>query len=66
MSAAETSPRIVDLSEYRAARNAAAHRGAAPAPYLLWYPGVGYVQVLPTAANLATVAKPLGQNQRRF
>jgi hypothetical protein len=45
MTATQTSNRIVNLAEYRAAQVAAKHRRAAQVPYLLWYPGFGYVRV---------------------
>jgi hypothetical protein len=63
MSDTQTSNRVVDLSEYRAAR-AALKRGAvaAAAPYLLWYPGFGYVEVRPTFSSRATTDLFLGKN----
>jgi hypothetical protein len=63
MSATQRSDRIVNLGEYRAARDAAKRRSSAPTPYLLWYPGVGYMQVLPTVSALAAATTPIGQNQ---
>jgi hypothetical protein len=66
MSAMQVSNRVVDLSEYRAARAAAKRPAATPAPYLLWYPGVGYVQVNPTVAAIAGNGLPVGKNQPRF
>jgi hypothetical protein len=63
MSATQRSNRIVSLSEFRAARDAAKRRNSPPTPYLLWYPGVGYMQVLPTVSGLTAAATPVGQNQ---
>lgn len=51
MSGTPNSNRIVDLAQYRAARAAASRLlTTRPAPYLLWYPGIGYVQVDPAVA----------------
>lgn len=56
MSSQSISDRVVNLSDYRAERAAHKSRSAAPAPYLLWYPGLGYVQV----GQAATVFHPFG------
>lgn len=57
MSAGQSSSRIVDLGAYRAERQAAKRRNAAPTPYVLWYPGVGYCYV--TAGHVTPSVVPL-------
>jgi hypothetical protein len=62
MSDTQNSNRVVDLGEYRAARAALKRSAVAPTPYLLWYPGIGYVQVLPTVPTIASTGMPVGKN----
>jgi len=44
---------VVNFGEYRAARDAAKRRTIAPTPYVLWYPGVGYLHVIPSVSPIA-------------
>jgi hypothetical protein len=64
MSSQQNSNRVVDLSEYRAARAALKAQAVAPAPYLLWYPGLGYFQVSPSVTAVAPSVLPIGNNPR--
>ncbi len=43
MNASETSRGVINLAEYRAVRVATRQRSTPARPYLLWYPGVGYL-----------------------
>lgn len=43
MSTLDISGKVVDLAAYRAWR-AATRRGARRSRYVLWYPGIGYMQ----------------------
>jgi hypothetical protein len=58
MSSHQNSNRVVDIGEYRAARVAQKAQTLPPVPYLLWYPGLGYVQVSPSMV----AAAPAGRN----
>jgi hypothetical protein len=66
MSDQQTSNRVVNLSEYRAARAAVKAQAVPPAPYLLWYPGLGYVQVHPSVGSIAPSGLPVGKNPPRY
>jgi hypothetical protein len=63
MTTGQSTQRIIDLGEYRAARQAAKHRKALQTRYILWYPGVGYLHVIPGACPLSgeTVGSPAHQ-----
>lgn len=63
MSAKQDTNQVIDLGEYRAVRDAARRRLAPPAPYLLWYPGVGYLQVAPSVSPRAREAAGTANNQ---
>jgi hypothetical protein len=63
MSSQQNSNRVVELSEYRAARAARTAQAVAPAPYLLWYPGLGYVQV---GASVTPSGLPVGGTPPRY
>jgi hypothetical protein len=63
MSDQQNSNRVVNLSEYRAARAALRAQVAAPVPYLLWYPGVGYVQVNPATSAAGPFGLPAGKTR---
>ena len=54
--------RVVNLSEYRAARAAERASAAPAAPYLLWYPGLGYVQVGAGVGAVAPSGLPVSRN----
>jgi hypothetical protein len=61
MTAGQDPDRIVNLSEYRAERQAALRRRTAPTPYILWYPGIGYLPVFPNASRMVSrAAVPAG------
>jgi hypothetical protein len=66
MSDQQNSKRVVDLSEYRAARAALKAQAVTQPSYLLWYPGLGYVQVNPAVAAVAPSGVPVGRNHPRF
>jgi hypothetical protein len=52
MSTSQTSGRVISMAEYRAVKAAARQRSTPPTPYVLWYPGVGYLHQQPGLAVL--------------
>jgi hypothetical protein len=66
MSDHQNPKRIVNLSDYRAARAALKAQAVPPSPYLLWYPGLGYVQVNPSVTSVAPSGLPIGRNHPHY
>ncbi len=66
MSSQQDSNRVVNLGDYRAARAALKAQAVPLAPYLLWYPGLGYVQVSPSVTAVAPSGLPVGRNPPRY
>jgi hypothetical protein len=62
MSSQQNSNRVVNLGDYRAALAARRAQAVPPPAYLLWYPGLGYVQVDPSVKAVAVAGLPVSRH----